>query len=216
MLFSWFLTGPSCKPWENRAGWNPCCLSGTKVQSWMLPCPMNVWWLIPMFEAEMSLDDRLKTDWKLNQYNPGGWTTKLSLAQRGKELFPLPQWSEWLSRDLTCPAKPMFSGLMLRLSVQNKELCAVVLVEVCLAQHSVTPLSKEGMSHFICENPQNFHCERSTRVEQTALDDTPQKVLPGFGWPEPSGALHIRTWAAQSATCSINKIPRLWHSGNDL
>lgn len=62
----------------------------------------------------------------------------------------------------------------------NKELCAAVFAEMCLAQHLVTSLSKESLSHFICESTQNLHLGRVTRTEQTVLAETPQEALLGF------------------------------------
>lgn len=84
----------------------------------------------------------------------------------------------------------------------------VVVAAMCLVQHSVTFLSKESTWHFVCENTQNLHRERFTRAKQTTLADIPQKALPGFVWPEPTGVLHVGTCASQPAACSSTKIPR--------
>lgn len=78
--------------------------------------------------------------------------------------------TEWLSKNPDSSIKPVFWFGAKALCVKQGTVCSIFFFpEMCLAQHSVTFLSKESMWHFICENTRSLHREGSTRAKQTHL-----------------------------------------------
>ena len=135
------------------------------IDLWILTYKWRIWW---QTHRNLELDDWLKVVWLTTEpCRPWAVDHKAAVTGQDKKGIPLllqgsgPRCLHWMGFQEPQQFLPRLHFLvsLLRLSVWNTEISAILFVQMWLAQHSAVFLPKERTPFLTWKNTQIFHCD---------------------------------------------------------